>query len=338
MLPEEHAGLPDLEAEFAVDGSLLGRGANGTVHRAACRQTGRRVAVKRFAAKMRRPEALAAFRRECRIHRAMQHPHIVKAEGVYSSGETVHMVMEHLEGGELFGRISETDYGMPEIEVAMVTMQLLRAVGHLHAHGIVHRDLKPENVVFSEKGGTDVKLIDMGLAVELRQGERLRRVCGTIQYSAPEVLQHVGYDERVDMWSLGAIVYESLVARRLYSSRDLLEVGRQARLGQVDYCRAFKGVSRSAQHFVRRLLAVNPKERPSAIEALRDPWLCRLLPEEAEASYQELAATYAALQVKLPCSVASMRGHREKAEGCFSFLQPSRSDQPVWSCLGLLTR
>lgn len=333
MLPEEQSGLPDLLAEFVVEDDLLGKGSSGNVRGAVSRRTGQRVAVKTFGGAMRKPEVQAALRRECRIHQATKHPHIVQAEGVYSSGETMHLVMERLDGGDLFSRIVKAaGAGLAEEEAARVTIQLLRALGHLHARGICHRDIKPENVVYFEEGGQDVKLIDLGLAAECRPGERLRRNCGTLHYSAPEVLQQMGYDERADLWSLGALVYDMLVARRLYNGDDLLEVGWKARGGHVDYCRAFWSTSRPAQHFVQRLLTVNPEERLSVLEALGHPWLQRVAPEESEAALRELA-TFAALESRALHMALTRRGKRRADPGCLSFLPSSccRLICPMWS-------
>ena len=102
---------------------------------------------------------------------------------------------------------------------------MILAVEFLHDMGVVHRDLKPENVLLKRNG--HICLTDFGLAKEVGDNTRVRTLCGTSEYMAPEMLLRNGYTKAVDWWSLGALFYEMLVgkppfqAKKGESSKDL---------------------------------------------------------------------------------------------------------------------
>lgn len=211
------------------------------------------------------------LKREVEVHTSLNHPHIVRLEQVYESSGSVHLVMEQLHGGELFGRIEQMQ-GLGEEEAARVSAQLLRALAYLHSRCITHLDIKPENVVYQEIGGEHVKLIDFGFATQFQHGEQLEKRYGSVQYVAPEVLAKKTYNEKVDVWSLGSVVYCMLLAAPLYNGGQA-EVLEKNRAGLIDYAPGFATLSPGAQDFIRSLLTLEPNLRPSAQEALGHGWL-----------------------------------------------------------------
>lgn len=289
------AAWPRDGAVFADDYDLLdcvlGTGASGSVREAICKKSGRRVAVKSFDVKELLPKSLANLKREVEVHAAIDHPGVVRIEAVYESEDSVTIVLERLEGGELFDRLLERGR-FSEEQAAKVAVQLLRAVAYLHSHSMMHRDIKPENIMYSEQDADDIKLIDFGFATyfDRRAGApKLAQRCGTLQYVAPEVLTGLGYGEKADLWSLGSVCYTLLTMKAMYSGEDA-DIKRKNTMGAVDFSRTFKAASPEAQDFVRALLRVEPAARPGALEALRHPWLHARAGEEAAAALTEAMA------------------------------------------------
>jgi len=136
----------------------------------------------------------------------------------------------------------------------------------------MHRDLKPENLMYIDGHCEIIQVIDFGFATTFEKGSKLTQRCGTIQYVAPEVLTGSGYDEKADVWSIGAVAYTLLTQKAMYSG-DEKDVQRKNKLGEVDYSRTFKTVSKLAQDFVRTCLTVNPLRRPSAHDIFNAPWI-----------------------------------------------------------------
>ena len=93
-----------------------------------------------------------------------------------------------------------------EQEVASIIQQILKAVGYLHQNKIVHRDIKPENIIFCDRKGFHLKLIDFGTAQKFRPDQFMIQQYGTPYYMAPEMIKGC-YNEKCDIWSCGVILY-----------------------------------------------------------------------------------------------------------------------------------
>jgi calcium-dependent protein kinase len=112
--------------------------------------------------------------------------------------------MEYINGMQLFDKItSQTNQSFGEKEAAEYMKQLFSAVNHCHANGVIHRDIKPENIMLTKDN--QIRLIDFGLS-KIRKERLEREIAGTPYYMAPEMLEG-RYDEKVDSWSLGVLLY-----------------------------------------------------------------------------------------------------------------------------------
>lgn len=153
---------------------------------------------------------------ELNMLRACQgHQNIVTLHGFYQDQRYNYLIMEYLEGGELFDRIKRRKQ-FTEEEASLIMKKLVDAVNFIHSRGVVHRDLKPENLVFtSSNDNAEIKIVDFGFARLKDEKESLHTPCYTLKYAAPEVLQGAsdGYDENCDLWSLGVTLYMMLCGK-----------------------------------------------------------------------------------------------------------------------------
>jgi serine/threonine protein kinase len=154
-----------------------------------------------------------ALRREIQILATVQHPNIVAYRGCLETSTKAYLIMEFLEGGELLSQLSRSSLNNEQSyseEVARrVMLQVLSAVAYLHSRGIVHRDLKPENLLFKDKSPqSPLKLCDFGLSSFVTEHDAtLTQWCGTPDFTAPEVINRQRYNQQVDMWSAGVLLY-----------------------------------------------------------------------------------------------------------------------------------
>jgi len=275
-----------LTDRYDVSSGMLGEGSFGTVKLARRKADQVEVAVKVISkAKMKSTEL---FRREIAIMRAMDHPNIIKLYEIFEDKKRLYLVMEVATGGELFDRIVQAKK-FTEKQAAGVVKQILRALFYMHANHICHRDLKPENFLLSGKGPIEectLKVIDFGLSIPFEEGKKLKSRAGTPFYVAPEVLSG-SYNEKSDLWSVGAIMFVLLCGYPPFGGKDDKAVMDKVKTG--DY--AFKpkywdAVSKAAKTLITKLLEMNPKKRLGAEEALADPWVAR---EAPEASYEPLS-------------------------------------------------
>jgi calcium/calmodulin-dependent protein kinase I len=214
------------------------------------------------------------LRREIEIMKKVAHASILKLHEIYEDEDKVYIVMELVSGSELFDRIVDRGY-YSEKNAINIVKQILSAVAYLHGAGIAHRDLKPENLLCSGSGDNEiVKIADFGLSKMFNNDEELMTSCGTPGYVAPEVLMCESYDKSVDMWGIGIITYILLAGYPpFYAENDtaLFEKIMNAEYDFDDEC--WDDVSDLAKDFIRHLLVKDPKERYTAEQALKHPWL-----------------------------------------------------------------
>lgn len=259
----------------------IGRGAFSVVHRCTNRVTGEDFAVKLMDLRplqLRENFDQARLRREVEIMQRLEHPHIIRLEGVFEDASTLVLVLEYARGTELFDSILQKKRYTEE-EARPIFVQVAHALAYLHRLHIVHRDVKPENVILLDALSPEgfypfAKLLDFGLSKMIGQddGSAARTFVGTPCYLAPEVEARAygrggGYGTKVDCWSLGAVLYVMLVAR--FPEFDRSQGGMAVKLEAP----AWGGVSAAAKDLLRCLMQVDPGLRFTVEEALQHPWV-----------------------------------------------------------------
>jgi calcium-dependent protein kinase len=210
---------------------------------------------------------------EVRIYLSLDHPHIARLERVYETSEDVHLVMEHMSGGEVLTRLTRRKRYTEKVAADTLHSMLL-AVAYLHAHRICHRDLKLENFLYDSANSEHLKLIDFGLASFCPDQTTLRQRCGSLMYVAPEVLTK-SYTEQADLWSMGVISFMLLTGEPVFHGTGK-KIFRAIQMGQVHYSSpCFQRLSPLAQDFVQKLLVADPTTRLTARGALEHPFIAK---------------------------------------------------------------
>ena len=215
---------------------LLGKGGMGEVYRARDSRLDRVVALKVLPASLSADSDRARrFEQEAVAASRLNHPNVVTIHDIGRQGGTVYIAMELIRGSSLREELSRGPF--PVERALRIAGQIAGALATAHAAGIVHRDLKPENVMLSSDGAA--KIVDFGLAKlatkPLREADSLAStldtpatidgmVLGTLGYMAPEQARGLAADERSDMFSFGAILYEMLTGRRAFEGDGALAV------------------------------------------------------------------------------------------------------------------
>jgi calcium/calmodulin-dependent protein kinase I len=215
-----------------------------------------------------------ALRTEVRILKMMDSPHIVKCIDFFEDDKTFYVVMEFLEGGELFDRIVQrTVYSEKEARDAVYI--ILRALKYCHDLNIVHRDLKPENLLLkSKESDSDMCLADFGFAAFAPTDKSLTTQCGTPGYVAPEILSGVPYGKAVDMWSVGVITYIMLGGYPPFYDDNQKMLFRKIKAGAYEFHADYwKHVSAEAKDLIKNMLVVKPANRFTVEDALNHPWV-----------------------------------------------------------------
>ena len=190
------------------------------------------------------------------------------------------IAMELLEGEPLNKTLRR---GPLSVDQALpIAVDMLAALGAIHASGIVHRDLKPSNVFLATHG---VKLLDFGLArPELQTTQdsldsltRSGAVFGTPGYMAPELITGDPVDARTDLFAVGAILFEMLAGRPAFGGRTVIAVV-NATLTEQPPALAGSPAVAAVDRVIRRALAKNPEGRPASTRAMAERAECRAGP------------------------------------------------------------
>jgi serine/threonine-protein kinase len=227
----ERVEIGDMVGDYRITGEI-GRGGMGIVFLGESVTTGRQAALKFLPPELVDDEdSRRRFAREATYAASLEHPHIV---ALYEAGETdgVHyMAMQYVPGGDLRELLDREGQLHPERAVALLT-QVADALDAAHAIGILHRDLKPENVLISRRGPEDPEdhcyLTDFGLSKNSSQDSVALTAkgsyVGTFHYTAPEMIIGTEVDLRVDVYSLGCLLYQTLVGEPPFPGSREVEV------------------------------------------------------------------------------------------------------------------
>ncbi|WFD23017.1 MAPK-activated protein kinase Srk1 [Malassezia equina] len=309
----KYPGLP----ERYVLVEKLGEGTFSTVYRAIDRETNQAVALKAVRkhessgnevldARLR-DQSPATERsnilQEVHIMRRLQHSSIVQLLDFCESEDYCFLVMEMLDGGELFDQIVKLTY-MSEPLSRHIICQVAEGILYMHKEcGIVHRDIKPENLLFEKidiipskevvvrpydegkvdegeftlgKGGGGigrVKIADFGLS-KIVWEESTKTPCGTVGYAAPEIVRYEHYSLSVDMWALGCVLYTLLCGFPPFYDESIESLSEKVSRGQYSFMSpCWDDISDDAKDLVAKLLCVDVEKRMTIDEFFEHPWV-----------------------------------------------------------------
>ena len=241
--------------------ALLGRGGMGEVYEAADPVLDRTVAVKVLRPALAGDHRSGArFEREARTAARLSHPRIVAVFDAGRHDDRVFIVMEHVAGTTLVEALRRHGTIAPST-AASIGADIADALAHAHERGVVHRDVTPGNVMLDRDGRA--KVLDFGIARAAQRVPSSTSVHGTIAYAAPEVLAGQHGDQRVDVYGLGAVLYELLTGTPPFRGGDR-DIDRRLQVRRPVPVRGWDpSVPEDLDALVQRLVAYDPSERPS---------------------------------------------------------------------------
>jgi len=273
FLPSHKANEPVTVHDRYIMKDQIGSGGFSKVFKATHYLSGKNYAVKRIQVSLLSEKDRENMKSEVSILRSLKHASIISIYDVFQTdSDYVYLVMERVKGGELFNRIVEHGT-FSESNARVLCKSMLRAVKYCHDRGIVHRDLKPENILLVAKNSFEIKLCDFGSAGRCRKGEFLETFCGTMNYMAPEMVEGRQYNESVDMWSLGVILFVTIAGYNPFEDYDHDKLRRLI----IDRHYSFESpewfqISSICKEFIGAMMEIQPNARISADSALLHPW------------------------------------------------------------------
>ncbi|CAD8074652.1 unnamed protein product [Paramecium sonneborni] len=257
---------------------LMGKGSFAKVYQVKQMENQEIYAVKMFnKMKMKEndDENQKSLWKEIEILRLMNHKHITKIHEVYEDEKKVYVLVDLLKGGELVSQIEKQVKIYDESLVRKLIYNLLDALIYIKERKVIHRDIKPENLILKDENDiTNIVIADFGLADFYQEnGEYLFNKCGSLGYVAPEILQDKLYDYKVDIYSLGIVMFLLLTGEAAIKGLSTQEVLKNNTCGKIDYLKLEScDVSQEAKDLCQKMLILNQKQRISAEVAIKHPW------------------------------------------------------------------
>ncbi|XP_064579486.1 myosin light chain kinase 3 isoform X1 [Zonotrichia leucophrys gambelii] len=278
--PFEHRVVSVRQAEVTASYSVcrhqvLGGGRFGQVHKCTEISTGLNLAAKII--KVKGAKEKEEVKNEINIMNQLNHVNLIQLYDAFEAKNNITLIMEYLDGGELFDRITDENYHLTELDAILFTKQICEGVHYLHQHYILHLDLKPENILCVNHTGNQIKIIDFGLARRYKPCEKLKVNFGTPEFLAPEVVNYDFVSFPTDMWSVGVITYMLLSGLSPFLGETDAETMNYVVNCSWDFdAEAFEQLSEDAKDFISRLLVKEKSCRMSATQCLKHQWLSDL--------------------------------------------------------------
>uniref|UniRef100_A0A673XXU8 Myosin light chain kinase family member 4 n=1 Tax=Salmo trutta TaxID=8032 RepID=A0A673XXU8_SALTR len=251
---------------------VLGGGRFGQVHKCVENCSGLTLAAKMIKARSQKEKDVV--KNEIQVMNQLNHANLIQLYAAFESRHDIILVMEYVDGGELFDRIIDENYKLTELDTVLFIRQICEGLQYMHRMYILHLDLKPENILCVSRATNKIKIIDFGLARRYKPREKLRVNFGTPEFLAPEVINYEFVSFPTDMWSLGVITYMLLTGLSPFLGDNDNET-----LNNILACQwnfeeeEFTDISEEAKDFITRLLVKSKSWRMSASQSLKHSWL-----------------------------------------------------------------
>ena len=262
--------LDNFEENFIII-KQIGKGATSVVYLAEEIATRHEFAVKCIdkAELIKHRNGVKNVADEIKVNQEIKHANIAELYYVYEDNSFVYMVMEYLPLGDLYKRIT-IKKALNDDTCAKFMKNLLETIDYLHSNDIVHRDLKLENIIMTGITDYDFKIVDFGLAYSSCATQSIK--CGSPGYLAPEILENRRYDNKIDIFSAGVILYILLYGKQPFHAKNIEKVLLK------NYECVYKinnSISDGANEVLKMMLQRDPESRPNALQILEHPWLKR---------------------------------------------------------------
>ena len=247
--------------------NCIGKGGFGEVWKVNHKKTGDVYVIKVLDKEsLKAQNLISQLNLEIQIMYKAHHPHLMQLINHYEDDDNFFMIMPYASRGQLYTLLRKSTR-FDEKTTAQFLRETISAVKYLHEHNVIHRDIKPENILLDHN--YRVKLSDFGWSNFCEENEKRKTFCGTPEYLSPEMVKKLPHDYRVDIWSLGVLLFECLAGYPPFTGQSEEELFKNIRQLKIHWPIDFPPL---AKNLVMKILKLNPKERPSLDEILKHSW------------------------------------------------------------------
>jgi serine/threonine protein kinase len=245
----------------------LGRGGYSVVYLVKNIKSGKKYALKCAMKFKKGRDRSARTLQEILVLSELKHTSIIRLVGWFEDEENIYLVLSYVPGRDLSKFFKDKP---PSRQLAAnIILQIVEGIKYCHSRGVIHRDMKLENILI--KDDMNIKITDFGLcAIKTHRDEYFEDEVGTVRYTAPELLTGGGYDESIDVWGIGVILFTLLTGQYPFDGSKKSNIFKRIVRKNIDYSQY--DLSDEEINLLKRLLCKNPRYRININDISRHAW------------------------------------------------------------------
>ena len=258
--------------DFIRDKNPLGKGAFGEVWKVTHENSKKVYCIKMMTKRdIFEQKLINQINKEIGIMYNINHPYSVKLYNHFEDNEKLYLIMELASNGNLYNFIQNNKNQKIKTKEMFkkIIIQVIEIIKYLHSLDIIYRDIKPENILLDKD--YNVKLCDYGWASYLSKGQFCSAYCGTPEYVSPEVIKKYPYNEKVDIWGIGVLIFELVFGYPPFTSNFNEDRFNNIKEGKINWPKDLNDME--LKDLIEKILKVNPKDRISLDEIEKHQWL-----------------------------------------------------------------
>ena len=258
--------------DFIRDKNPLGKGAFGEVWKVTHENSKKVYCIKMMTKRdIFEQKLINQINKEIGIMYNINHPYSVKLYNHFEDNEKLYLIMELASNGNLYNFIQNNKNQKIKTKemIKKIIIQVIEIIKYLHSLDIIYRDIKPENILLDKD--YNVKLCDYGWASYLSKGQFCSAYCGTPEYVSPEVIKKYPYNEKVDIWGIGVLIFELVFGYPPFTSNFNEDRFNNIKEGKINWPKDLNDME--LKDLIEKILKVNPKDRISLDEIEKHQWL-----------------------------------------------------------------